>query len=161
GQSVDLVVRGHDGGGPGADSGAGGGEVDVVEFAEAEVGLGGVTAADRGTLSGEVLEDDGGLVGREPGGPGGGVALHPPDECLGETGGEVGVLAEALLRAAPARVAGDVQGGDEGHVAAAGAEFGGGVGGGLLVQAGVPGGADGQVDREDRAVQGHVAVRHL
>lgn len=88
-------------------------------------------------------------------------ALHSADECLRQPGREVRVLAEALLGTAPARVPGDVQRGDEGHVAAAGTEFGGGMRGGPLEQGGVPGGADGQVDGKDRAVEGHVAVRDL
>lgn len=46
-------------------------------------------------------------------------------------------------------------------MAAAGTEFGGGMRGGPLEQGGVPGGADGQVDGKDRAVEGHVAVRDL
>lgn len=51
GHPVDLVVGGHDGGGARADTGPGGGEVDLVELAQAEFRLGGVAAADGGTLA--------------------------------------------------------------------------------------------------------------
>lgn len=157
GHAVDLVVRGHDGGGPGTDPGAGGREMDLVQFPQPQLGLGGVTAADGGALSGEVLEHDGGLVAGEelP------RALHAAYQRLREPGGQVRVFAEALLRTSPARVAGDVQCRDQGDVAATGPQFGGGVGGGTFVELGVPGGADGQIDREDRAVEGHEAVRDL
>ncbi len=148
GKTVDLVVRGHDGGGAGPHAGVGGGEVDLVEFPGTEFGLGGVAAPDGGALPGEVLEDDRRLVGGEEVA----CALHAPDQCLGEPGGQVRVLGVALLGTAPARIAGDVQRGHQGDMAAAGPQFGRGVGGGGLVQLRVPGGADGQVDGQDSAV---------
>ena len=88
--------------------------------------------------------------------------LHAAHQGLGEPGGQVRILAEALLGPAPARVAREVERGDQGHVAAAGAQFGGGMGGGLLVQLRVPGGADRQVDRQQAVPSSAMeAVRHL
>ncbi len=105
-----------------------------------------------------MLEDDGGPVRPDELS---GWPLDTAHQGLREPRREVGVLAEALLRAAPARIAHQVECGHQRDVTAARPQLRGGERGGLLVQVRVPGGADRQVDREQRAVQRLETVRHL
>ncbi len=80
------------------------------------------------------------------------IALSALDVGQPNLAGEVGVFAEVLFDAAPARLAGQVQHRREDHVDARGAGFGSDGCAGLAGDLGIPGG--GQIDRrgKDRAV---------
>lgn len=158
GQAVELVVRGHHSGRPGPYPRQRGLQVDLVQFPGAQFGRRAVAAADRRALAREVLEDDRRPVRRDPLTR---CPLRAAHQRLGEPCRQVGVLTEALLRPPPARIADQVERRHQRHVAAPRPQLGGGRGDGLLVEPRVPGGSDGQVHRQQGAVQRLVAVRHL
>ncbi len=81
---------------------------------------------------------------------------------LADFRGQVGVLAEAFAGTAPARVAGDIDHGGEGHVQGVGRGFDGCSAADLGDGVHVPGGGHAQADREDGAfaVNGVVSEEH-
>ena len=91
----------------------------------------------------------------------GGVALEAPDGGHAELGDEVGIFAEGLLDAAPARLAGDVDDGGEGLMGAAQTGFPGGHGVERFDEFGMEG--CGQADGLGKAgcVHGGLAVEAL
>ncbi len=148
--AVELVVGGHHPGRARGHPGPGRREVDLVQLAVAQLRRRAVAPADRAALAGEVLQHHG--------------DTRPPrtlDQRLGHPCREIRVLGEALLAAPPARITYEVQRGHQGDVRAPGPQFGARAGHGIRVQLRIPGGAGRQVDRQHRAVQRLVAVRHL
>src|SRR6185437_11711125 len=110
GRAVDGVVGAHDGLCIGLDdSGAEGGKVSVFEVVHGNVHVGLMAGGLRAGVYGEVL---GCGDNAEVAGIG---ALHAGDEGDGHAAGEEWVLAVGLLPAAPARVAEDVDVGQEGE----------------------------------------------
>ena len=90
-----------------------------------------------------------------------GRTLEAADRSQAHLGADVRVLAIGLLDAAPARVAGHVNHGGQGHVRAAGAHLAGGHREDLLGQLGIEGGGQANGLREAGGVAGHEAVQGL
>src|SRR5690606_39193610 len=149
--AVDLRVRVHHGPGAAeAERHLEGRQDDVGQFAGAHVGGGEVAAAAGGGVSGEVLEggDDAGVL----------QASHVRG---GDGADQVRVLADGLLGAAPAVVAGHVEYGREALVDASGAHGAPDPARHLLDEFGVEGGAPAQRGRVDGRPPGGEAGQAL
>ncbi|MNO86705.1 hypothetical protein D3C76_781140 [compost metagenome] len=150
--AVDAVQRDHHRAGAGVHGGAVRRQVVLVHALRAHVDGVVVAAALARAVQGEVLDPghDGARLAQV-------VALVGLDDHAGDLAGQPGVLAEAFGYAAPARVAGDVDGGRIGQVEAVGAGFQGRHPGAFGDRLHVPAGRQAEADGEHRAV----AVDHV